>query len=97
MTETKFTAGPWVLGNTTNHETMIIGRGGKGDYVCHVQFGQIGGGAIASAMEPARRANAALIAAAPDYSVATAALLKAYEANDVAAGERALDILEKKS
>ena len=77
-----FTPGPWVLGNTSHHETMIIGRGGKGDYVCHVQFEQIGGGAIASAMEPARRANARLIAAAPELYAACQYIVDAAENGD---------------
>lgn len=82
-TRTEHTPGPWVPGDTSQHETMIIGRGGKGDYICHVQFEQHGGGVIARAMEPARRANARLITAAPDLyeaSLSAADLLEQYAA-----------------
>ena len=78
-----WTPGPWVCGNTAAYETMIIGRGGEGDYICHVTIEQCGGGAIASAMEPARRANARLIAAAPELYEALEALVSAVNIKNV--------------
>jgi hypothetical protein len=52
---------------------MILG--GSGAYVCTVQIEQRGGGIIAKAMEPERRANAALIVRCVNsYEIMKAAL-----------------------
>lgn len=59
------TPGPWGFGRTGSDKIMIIGPN-DGPYVCHIQIVQAGGGAISAIMEPERRANARLIAAAPD-------------------------------
>lgn len=51
---------PWRFGNTGSDIIMILG-GPSSAYVCTVQIEQYGGGFIARAMEPERRANAAFI------------------------------------
>lgn len=69
------TAGPWGVGNTGPDQIMLLGDGGKGGYVCHIQIQQCGGGAIASIMEGERKANARLIQQAPTLLVELAAAL----------------------
>jgi hypothetical protein len=63
---------PWRYGNTGPDQIMILG--GSGAYVCTVQIEQRGG-IIAKAMEPERRANAALIVRCVNsYEIMKAAL-----------------------
>lgn len=50
---------PWRSGNTGPDQRMILDA--NGNYVCSVQIVQMGGGAIASAMEGARHRNADFI------------------------------------
>lgn len=52
---------PWGRGKTGPDQIMILGDKGSGNYVCHIQIAQCGGGAIARAMEPERKANAEFI------------------------------------
>ena len=50
---------PFRFGNTGPEQIMILDA--NDNYVCSIQITQVGGGMIAAAMEPARRANAAFI------------------------------------
>jgi hypothetical protein len=78
MSETKFTPKPWTLADVERGK-MVLGGAGR-SYVASVTIEQIGGGAIAAAMEPQRLANADLIAAAPDlYAALTELLFDAFE------------------
>lgn len=56
--------GPYREGNTGPDQIMLLDA--NDDYVCSIQIAQCGGGAIASAMEPRRRASAQLLKSAPD-------------------------------
>ena len=70
MSAPAWTPGPWGFGNTASHERLVLGDGGNGRYVCHVTIEQLGGGFIAQSMEAGRKANADLIASAPDLAEA---------------------------
>jgi hypothetical protein len=74
------TPGPWVRGNTVQHDVLLLGGPAK-RYVCHVTIQQAGGGAIAQSMEAEREANARLIAAAPELLEALEGIVAEIEAN----------------
>lgn len=59
MSEQEHTKLPWKFGRT-GEPVMIVG-GERDAYVAHVRIHQIGGGAIAGAMEEERQANAEFI------------------------------------
>lgn len=59
MTSTAAGHTPFHFGNTGPDQIMILDAGDN--YVCHIQVTQTGGGMIAQAMEPKRRAYAAFI------------------------------------
>lgn len=64
IVEQNYTESPWKKGKTSPDQIMLLGS--SGNYVCHIQIQQTGGGAIAAFMEKERLANAQLIEAAPD-------------------------------
>ena len=59
------TKGEWKVGQMHDDGSVYVLGGQSEKYICSVQIKQTGGGAIASAMESERLANARLIAAAP--------------------------------
>lgn len=62
---TKHTKGPWGFGKTGEDSRLILGKGGKGNYVCRVQIHQTPR-QYGMIYESEREANARLIAAAPE-------------------------------
>lgn len=77
MNETKHTPGPWYTEHVLDSgKTMVFG-GKTSRYICSVTIKQLGGGVIAESMESERKANARLIAAAPDLFEACKELVRA--------------------
>ncbi len=64
----KHTKGKWTYKDSD--EQIIIVGGDSRDYIATVQIQQHGGGVIAETMKGRRKANARLIAAAPDLKKA---------------------------
>lgn len=72
MSDTKFTPGPWTVGEVRHAGAFQLVTAGAKGYVCEVRCGYIGN----ELDHDTRKANARLIAAAPDL----------YEALEVIAG-----------